>query len=133
MLLRIVIGCLAICAGVESLSAQEAKQVRTKKDTAVALLNLLNAKPDCTSSMNPVALPVLRNKPSSGAVQMIVGVANIGASTSCPARKVPVITLIYAPKPGFTGSDAVTVEIDGGNKATLLSYGIIVQSPGDAL
>jgi hypothetical protein len=44
-----------------------------------------------------------------GAVQLVVLFADVAASGACPARKIPVITLIYTPKSDFVGSDSVTV------------------------
>jgi hypothetical protein len=130
---RLLIVSIVMLTGLAPISAQEAKEIKTKKGTAVALVNLLNARQDCTANMNPVALPIVKEKPGNGTVQMTVSVANVGASGGCPARKVPVITLIYVPIPEFAGSDAVTIEVDDHNKATLLSYKITVQGPGDSL
>ena len=114
-------------------TAQDAKQLRTKKGTSVALVNLLNARPDCSSNAGPIAIPVVREKPANGSVQMTILVGNVAASANCPARKVPMITLIYTPNPDFTGSDAVAVEIEAGNKTTSLRYSILVHVPGETL
>ncbi len=64
---------------------------------------------------------------------MTILVANVAASGNCPARKVPMITLIYTPKPDFVGGDAVTIDIENGNRTTSLSYSILVQNPGETL
>jgi hypothetical protein len=122
-----------LTTGATSASAQGAKEIKTKKGVSVALVNLLNAKRDCSANMNPVSLPVVRDKPAHGTIQMTVLVARVDASADCPVRQVPVITLIYVPSPLFTGSDAVTIEVDDRNKTTMLSYKIAVQAPGDAL
>jgi hypothetical protein len=114
-------------------TAQNAKVLKTKKGTSVALVNLLNAKPDCSSNVAPIAVPVVREKPVNGIVQMTILAANVAASGNCPARKVPVITLIYTPKPDFVGGDAVTIDIENGNRTTSLSYSILVQTPGETL
>jgi hypothetical protein len=114
-------------------AAQNAKELKTKKGTSVALVNLLNAKADCSSNVAPIAVPVVREKPSNGIVQMTILVANVAASGNCPARKVPVITLIYTPKADYIGSDAVTIDIENGNRTTSLSYSISVQAPGETL
>ncbi len=116
-----------------SIPAQDAKQIKTKKGASVALVNLLNAKPDCSSDMNPIAVPIVRDKPTNGMIQMTVLVANIAASGNCPARRVPVITLIYTPKPDFVGNDAVTIEVDSDNRVTSVSYRILVVAPGESL
>lgn len=126
--------CLAAaCLVMVPAAAQNAKQLRTKKGASVALVNLLNAKPDCSSNVNPIAVPVIREKPANGSVQMTILVGNVAASGNCPARKVPMITLIYTPNSDFVGSDAVTMEIETGNRTTSLSYSILVQAPGQTL
>ena len=40
--------------------AQNAKPLKTKKNTSIALVNLLNAKPDCSANVAPIAVPVIR-------------------------------------------------------------------------
>lgn len=106
--------------------AQTAKELKTKKNTPVALVNLLNAKPDCSSNMNPIAVPVICEKPTNGIIQMTILVGNLAASGNCPARKVPTITLIYTPKTDYAGRDAVTIDIENGNQTTTLSYAITI-------
>ena len=113
--------------------AQNAKPLKTKKNTSIALVNLLNAKPDCSSNPAPIAVPVIREKPANGSVQMAILVAAVAASGNCRERKVPVITLIYTPKADFVGDDAVTIDIENGNRTTSLSYSISVQVPGETL
>src|ERR1700712_5374246 len=41
-------------------AAQTAKELRTKKGTSVALVNLVNARPGCGSTPAPVAVPLVR-------------------------------------------------------------------------
>jgi hypothetical protein len=113
--------------------AQNAKPLKTKKNTSIALVNLLNPKPDCSANVAPIAVPVVREKPTNGSVQMTISVANVAASGNCRERKVPVITLIYTPKADFVGDDAVTIDIENGNRTTSLSYSISVQTPGETL
>ena len=114
-------------------TGQVAKELKTKKGASIALVNLLNAKPDCSSNMNPIAVPVVRQSPANGAIKMTVQVANVAAAGNCPARRVPVITLIYSPKPDFVGTDAATIEVDSDNQSTSLSYRISVIGPGESL
>jgi len=130
---RLTIACLAVLLTPVSTPAQDAKQIKTKKGESVALVNLVNAKPDCSSNMNPIAVPIVRDRPTSGTIQMTILVANIAASGNCPARRVPVITLIYTPKADFVGEDAVTIEVDSDNRVTSLSYRISVLAPGESL
>src|SRR6476469_8527338 len=101
--------------------AQNAKPLKTKKNTSIVLVNLLNAKPDCSANAAPIAVPVVREKPTNGSIQMTVNVANVAASGNCRERKVPVITLIYTPKADFVGYDAVTIDFENGNRTTSLS------------
>jgi hypothetical protein len=114
-------------------AGQTAKEVKTKKNTSVVLVNLLNARPDCSSNMNPIAVPVIREKPKNGTIQMTILVGNVAASGNCPTRKVPMITLIYTPRTDFAGSDAVTIDLESGNQTTILSYAVTVQAPGETL
>ncbi|WP_298873206.1 hypothetical protein [uncultured Bradyrhizobium sp.] len=114
-------------------SAQTAKQLKTSKGKPVGLLNLVSPKADCTIGTAPMSVPVIREKPSHGVVQMIVLFANVPASGVCPTRKIPVITLIYSPKADFVGSDSVTLDVDDANRTTALSYDISVLATGDAL
>jgi hypothetical protein len=133
---RLTIACLAVLLTSVPTPAQDAKQIKTKKGTSVALVNLLNAKPDCSSNMNPIEVPIVRDKPTNGTIQMTILVANVAASGNCPARQVPVITLIYkiyTPKPDFVGNDVVTIEVDNNNRVTSLSYRISVLAPGESL
>jgi hypothetical protein len=113
--------------------AQNAKPLKTKKNTSIVLVNLLNANPDCSANAAPISVPVVREKPTNGSIQMTVNVANVAASGNCRERKVPVITLIYMPKTDFVGNDAVTIDFENGNRATSLSYIISVQTPGETL
>ena len=113
--------------------AQNAKPLKTKKNTSIALVNLLNPKPDCSANVAPIALPVVREKPANGSVQMTILVVNVAASGNCRERKVPVITLIYTPRADFVGNDAVTIDIETGNRTISVSYSISVQIPGETL
>ena len=113
--------------------AQNAKPLKTKKNTSIALVNLLNPKPDCSANVAPIAVPVVREKPTNGSVQMTISVANVAASGNCRERKVPVITLIYTPNADFVGNDAVTIDVENGTRTTSLSYSISVQTPGETL
>jgi hypothetical protein len=124
---------VATALAVAPASAENAKTLKTKKGMSVALVNLLNAKPDCSSNAAPISVPIVREKPTNGNVQMLILVVNVAAAGNCQARKVPVITLIYTPKPSFIGEDSVTIEIENGNRTTSLSYIIAVQEPGETL
>lgn len=113
--------------------AQTPKELRTKPDVSVGLVNLVNPRPDCSSNPGPVALPSLHQPPSHGAIQMLVAVSNIPATGNCPARRVPTIALIYTPRKGFAGIDTVQIEVDADNRTTLLSYRITVEPAAEPL
>jgi hypothetical protein len=124
---------LVLALGTSSAAAQSPKELKTKKGASVPLVNLLNVRPGCTSNPAPVAVPVVRDKPTDGTVQMLIIVADVAATGNCAARKVPAVALIYAPKDGFTGTDTVGIEIETGNRTTVLSYRISVIPPGETL
>jgi hypothetical protein len=107
--------------------ADEPKELKTVKGKAVVLGEFLNTPPDCSS--NPIAspLPQLREKPSHGIVLMQIGVANVPATDRCPARKIPVIALVYSPAADFVGTDSVQMEFKPG--APALWVRITVQEP----
>ena len=129
VLALLAVAALATCPA----AAQNAKSLKTKKNSSVPLVNLLNAGPDCSSNAGPISVPVIREKPANGSVQMTIQVATAPASSTCQQRKVPVITLIYIPKVDFVGDDSVTIDIENGNRTTSLSYSISVQPPGETL
>jgi hypothetical protein len=122
-----------LALGAPPAAAQTAKELRTKKGVSVSLVNLLSVRPGCTSNPAPVAVPVVREKPTNGTVQMLIVVADVAAAGNCSARKVPAVALIYAPKDGFAGIDSVGIEIEAGNRTTLLTYRISVIAPGETL
>jgi hypothetical protein len=124
---------IIVALGAPPTAAQTAKELRTKKGVAVSLVNLLSVRPGCTSNPAPVAVPVVREKPTNGTVQMLIVVADVAGAGNCSARKVPAVALIYAPKDGFAGIDSVGIEIETGNRATLLTYRISVVAPGETL
>ncbi len=119
--------------GVAPAAAQTAKELTTKKGVSVALVNLLNVKPGCTGGPAPVAIPVVRDRPSNGTVLMQIVAVDVAAAGNCPARKTPAVAVLYSPKNGFTGTDLVGIEIEAGNRTTLLTYRISVIPPGETL
>lgn len=106
--------------------AQAPKELKARSGESVALVNLLAAKPDCSSTPGPVSLPILKEKPANGAVRLLVTVANVPASGNCQARKVPTIAIVYTANKGFEGPDTVGIEIEMGNRTTTLHYRINV-------
>src|ERR1700709_550685 len=124
---------IIVALGAPPTEAQTAKELRTKKGVAVSLVNLLSVRPGCTSNSAPVAVPVVREKPANGTVQMLIVVADVAATGNCSTRQVPAVALIYSPKDGFAATDSVGVEIEAGNRTTLLTYHISVIAPGEML
>ena len=113
--------------------AQSPKELKTKTGTPVVLLNLLNARPDCSANPGPVTLPVVSGAPTNGVVQLQIIVSNVPAAGNCPARKVPSNALIYIPNKDFSGSDAVQIDVVTGNEKRSLNYRITVQAGGQTL
>jgi hypothetical protein len=87
--------------------ADEIKELKTEKGKAVALGNSLNTPGGCSSNPGPNPLPRLREKPSHGHVVMQIVVAEVPATDSCPARKIPAIALFYTLNADFVGTDSV--------------------------
>ena len=118
---------LVAAIALPSAHAQAPKELKTKKGVSVGILNLLNARPDCKAG--PVALPVLREKPTNGTIQIQIGVTDVAASGNCPFRKLPTVILIYTPKADFVGSDSLQIDIEALNRTTTFSYHVTVQDP----
>jgi len=106
--------------------AQVEKELQTKSGTSVIIINLIAPRPDCSSNPGPIAVPVIREKPKNGNIEMRVVATDIAASQNCPARKIPSIALVYTPAKDFIGTDSVQVEIEAGNRTTTLRYRVTV-------
>ena len=124
---------VVLTLGTTAATGQTAKEIKTKKGVSVPLVNLLNLRPGCTGSPAPVAIPVVRDKPANGTVLMLIVATDVAAAGNCAARKAPAIALVYSPKSDFTGTDSVGIEIENGNRTTVLTYQISVMPPGDSL
>jgi hypothetical protein len=114
-------------------SAQSPKELKTRSGTSVVMVNFVNPRPDCSANPGPIAVPVIREKPANGFIQMLIVPTDVAASGKCPARKIPTTALIYTPKKDFVGTDSVQIEVESGNQATLLSYRITVQAAAEPL
>jgi hypothetical protein len=114
-------------------SAQSPKELKTKSGTSVVVVNFLNPRPDCSANPGPIAVPVIREKPANGIIQMLIIVTDVAASGKCPARKIPTTALIYTPNKDFVGTDSVQIEVEAGNRTTSLSYRITVQAATEQL
>ena len=122
---------LALCA--MSASAQTPKEIKAKSGSSVVIVNFLNARPDCSSNPGPIAVPVIREKPANGIIQMQIIATDVAASGKCPARKIPTTALVYPSNKDFVGTDSVQIEVEIGNRTTSLSYRITVQAPAERL
>ena len=114
-------------------AAQSPKELKTKSGISVVVVNFLNPRPDCSANPGPIAVPVVREKPANGIIQMLIIATDVVASDKCPARKIPSTALIYTPNKDFVGTDSVEIEVEAGNRTTLLSYRIIVQPGAEPL
>jgi hypothetical protein len=128
-----LIAAMALAQFGSSALAQDAKELKTKSGTPVVVVNFMNARPDCSAVPGPIAIPVLREKPTNGTVQMQIVVTNVAATGNCPARRIPTTALIYTPKKDFIGTDSVQIEVEAGNRTTTLSYRITVEAMAERL
>lgn len=113
--------------------AQNAKELTTKVGTPVIVVNFASPRPDCSANPGPIALPVLREKPANGVVQLQIVATDVAASAKCPARKIPTLALVYTPKRDFVGTDTIQIEVEAGNQSTTLSYRVTVQASAERL
>lgn len=120
------VGAIALIGTIAKADAP--KEVKTEKNKAVVLGNILNTPKNCGTNPGPVPLPRLREKPSHGVVGLQVVVADVATTDACPARKIPSIALFYQPSKDFVGNDSVQVEFEVGDaKVPDLSFLITVQ------
>ena len=129
----VLVAMMAIALSGTTASAQAPKELKTKSGAAVVVVNFLNPRADCSANPGPSAIPVVREKPANGTMQMMIVVTDVAASGKCPARKIPSTALIYTPNKDFAGVDTVQIEVEAGNRTTLLSYRIIVQVGAEPL
>jgi hypothetical protein len=113
--------------------AQSPKELKTKSGSSVVVVNFLNARPDCSANPGPIAVPVIREKPANGIIQLMIVATDVAASGKCPARKIPSTALIYTPNKDFIGTDSVLIDVETGNRTTSLSYRITVQAAAEQL
>ena len=115
---------LAFVATTSPAWSQNAKEIKTTKGRAVGLTNLLALRPDCNQGL--VEIPVVTVKPTHGDLQEGITVLDIPATGNCPARKLPVIVLVYAPENDFVGKDMLTFELHSEGRLQSFSYTITV-------
>ena len=112
--------------------AEAPKEIKTAKNKAVVIGNFFNAPTNCDTNPGPVPLPRLREKPSHGLVGLQIVMADVAATDTCPARKIPAIALFYTPSKDFVGSDTVQVEVEAGDaRTTDYNIKIMVQEEAD--
>lgn len=108
-------------------NADAPTEVKTEKNKPVLLGNFLNAPSNCGSNPGQIPLPRLREKPSKGTVGLQIILADVSATDSCPARKMPAIAMFYTPGRDFVGADSVQVEFETSDKqAPSLSFLVTV-------
>jgi hypothetical protein len=78
-------------------------------------------------------VPVVREKPTNGIIQMMIIVTDVAASSKCPARRIPTTALIYTPNRDFVGKDSVQNEVETENQTTSFSYRIAVEAEAEQL
>jgi hypothetical protein len=119
MIYRIKFVLLAAAAVVLSgpvARADAPKEIRTDKNKPVVLGNFLSAPSNCGTNPGPIPMPMLREKPTHGAVGLQIVVTDVAATDSCPARKIPAIAMFYTPNRDFEGKDSVQIEFEAGDK-----------------
>ena len=105
--------------------AQEPRSITTSPGTPVPLAFLLNQTTDCDLGL--IGLPVLTQPPANGNIQIRIALSNVPAMGTCAARQVPTIALLYVPKSGFVGTDAVSITVELGGRIVQNKYQITVQ------
>ena len=78
---------------VQPAQGQAPRELKTKPGVAVAMVNLVNPRPDCSGDPGPVALSSLRQKPANGNILMQIIISDVAANGTCPARKIPTIAI----------------------------------------
>jgi len=124
---------ILLALGSWSAEAQSPKELKTKSGASVVLVNLINPRDDCSANPGPISVPIVRERPTNGVVQILIIATDIPASAKCPTRKIPSTALIYTPKKDFVGSDSTQIEVDFGNRSTTLSYRITVLNSAEPL
>lgn len=119
--------------GSTCLAQTPAKQIATVKNKPVVLGNFLNAPANCGTNPGPVPLLKLHERPSHGTVALQIVVADVAATDSCPARKMPSLALFYTPARDYVGIDSVQVEFETGDqRLPMLAFQITTQEPADS-
>ena len=92
-------------------------QVKAEHGKTTRIAVFFNAKPDCTSG----PLPTIRmaEPPTGGAVTIRQGKMKVTNYKSCLAAEFPAYVAFYKPKPDFTGTDAVTLEVKNDQGAVI--------------
>lgn len=117
---------LVMVSAISAANAQALKKdVKVQKGHSVILTRLVNTQADC--GPGPVPIPVPIEKPKHGLTQLIVSSADIGASETCPSRKVNAVTIIYSPEKQYVGTDSVSFELVRAAQRVLFGYTIIVE------
>ena len=115
-LVSVILAAAVLAAGGSVAKSDASKEVKTEKNKPVILGNFLSAPNNCESKPGPIPVPILQRKPSNGFVGLQIVVADVAATDSCPARKIPAIALFYSPNGDFSGTDSVQIDIETPDK-----------------
>ncbi len=108
-------------------------QVKAEQGKTTRIAVFFNAKADCTSG----PLPTIRmtEPPSGGAVAIRQVKMKVTNYKSCLAAEFPAYVALYKPKPEFSGTDVVTLEVknDQGAVVQIRKINITVPAATQAL
>jgi hypothetical protein len=96
-----------ICAWAQAPTVERSVKAQPDKDVRVGVY--VNVQPDCTSG--PLPTIRLSDPPTNGRV--VVKRANVGATNyrQCLSLQVPGLVAFYRSKPGFSGTDTLSLEV----------------------
>jgi hypothetical protein len=96
-----------VCAWAQAQTVERSVKAQPDKDVRVGIY--VNVQPDCTSG--PLPTIRLSDPPSNGRV--VVKRANVGATNykQCLSLQVPGLVAFYRSKPGFSGTDTLSLEV----------------------
>jgi hypothetical protein len=109
------------------------QQVKAEQGKTTRIAVFFNAKADCSSG--PLPTIRLAEPPTGGAVTIRQAKMKVTNYKSCLAAEFPAYVAFYKPKPDFTGTDAVTLEVknDKGTVIQIRKINITVPAATQAL
>jgi hypothetical protein len=108
-LAALAIGAAAPASAQQPEPRRVEQQVKGEPGKTIRIAVFASAKPDCTSG----PLPTIRmaEPPASGQVTIRSGKVRVTNHKTCLAAEFPAFVAFYKPKPDFSGTDAVTLEV----------------------